>query len=59
MTWEELCEKAKEFGCDVCERSISLHSSNTTVNFWKDGDMIIMKRDMKPEQVYIIMEVLK
>ena len=65
MTWQELCKKAKEIGCEVeNERCISLYSFDTTVNCWKDGELIVnhetcLKRNMKPEQMYVIMEILK
>lgn len=65
MTWEELKQKAKELGCclfiskckcdneEFDEESLSLDNGN----FYQDGTVLL--HNIKPEQMYAIMEALK
>lgn len=73
MTWEELCEKAKEMGYDYCEDNPHLTVDN--IRFYKDGTICLYIRvrdayysdsdyykiayNRTPDQMYQIMEALK
>ena len=66
MTWEELCDKAKEMGYELyCEDGLCyLENKNIDLSFFEDGQIEYMyggviSEDRTPEQMYQIMKALK
>lgn len=70
MTWEKLCEKAKEMGYlvdDCCIRTNDNTVYNHTMYYWKDGvittehfsNQCFVADHRTPSQMYQIMEALK
>ena len=65
MTWEELCEKAKEMGCSTYlkfDKHEVLRHNTTGFLFCKDGDCYMsgsLIHNRTHEQMYQIMEALR
>lgn len=69
MTWEELCEKAKEMGHEVYDFWIL--DTKEGLDYYKDGtinlhfewserdSLICFAKDRTPDQMYAIMEALR
>lgn len=70
MTWEELCEKAKEMG-GYCIEYINFEIDSKNLWFSKDGRFVVscrsdsmrcnvtIKRNLSYEQMYQIMKALQ
>ncbi len=67
MTWEKLCEKAKEMGYEFNKNGCFLHSPDSCFKFYNDGEIYveneyesILAIDYRTyEQMLAIMEALR
>ena len=64
MTWEELCEKAKDMGAKIVDDNPYRPEKIVfeTISFYKNGRMIMeecLVSDRTPDQMYQIMEALR
>jgi hypothetical protein len=63
MTWEELCEKAKEMGYDYASFKDDEWLSKNRLTFTKDGCLFcvgtIFAESRAPSQMYQIMKALQ